>query len=145
MSHLDFVLQHDVMPCITMRPSNDYRVRDTASRERQATARFPLNPGINFHSSVARSRSASAHFVFPDGSAERTFPAESITRSSSNSDSGKDCSGMRNGGRRSCIGRGEIISDLPGPDLLVASKNATSFFFPLGPPLDTPSTSVRMR
>ena len=127
-----------------MRPSDDHRVRDTASRKRQATGRFPLKAGINFHSSVARSSSASAHFVFPDGSAERTFPAESITRSSSNSDSGKDCAGPLNGGRRSCIGRGEIISDLPGPDLLAASKSATRFFFPLEPPADRPSTSARI-
>src|SRR5712664_3433205 len=116
-----------------------HRVSETASRERQATGRFPLNAGMNFHSCVARSSSASAHFVFPDASAERTFPAESITRSSSNSDSGKDCSGTRNGGRRSCIGRGETISDLPGPDLLAASKSATRFFFQPAPPEDTPS------
>ena len=128
----------------TMMRGKDYRVKDTASRERQATGRFPLNAGMNFQSSVARSSSASAHFVFPDGSAERTFPAESITRSNSNSDSGKDCSGMLNGGRRSSIGLGEIISDLPGPDLLVASKSATRFFFPLEPPVDTPSTSARI-
>jgi hypothetical protein len=115
-----------------MRHSDDHRLRDAASRKRQPTGRFLLKAGTNFHSSVARSSSASAHLVFPDGSADRTFPAESVIRSSSNSASGEDCSGILNGGRRSCIGQGEISSDLPGPDLLAASKTAIRFFFPLG-------------
>lgn len=118
-----------------------YCLRETARRILLATARPPLNAGMNFHPVAAWIRSASPDLVFPVGSADRTFPAESITSSMSNSACGKPCSGLPNrGGRHSRIGSGGITAGLLPADPLVASKIVARFVWVPGPPADTPLT-----
>src|SRR5207245_11758964 len=92
-------------------------------------ARPALNAGINFQPFTAWIRTASTDFAFPAGLADRTFPAESITSSKSNSDCGKSLFGVpTRGGRRSIIGAGGVPSSFLEADSRMASQIVARFW-----------------